>query len=203
MSRSSENVKAWRRRTKENLVKGFGGGCQNCGYNKCYNSLAFHHKDPTKKDFSFGAVRANSISWNKIVEEIKKCCCLCNNCHGEVHAGITTLPTDLKEFDVSATAQFEKDIKSRARKERKKCISCGKNTNSSFLSDVKYCVPCSGINSRKIVWPSPEEISKLVWEMPTQKVAEKLGVSDVAIGKFCKKQNISKPPRGYWTKPTK
>lgn len=40
----------------------------------------------------------------------------------------------------------------------------------------------------------------LVWTYPTVKVADILGVSDVAIGKRCKKLNVPKPPRGYWRK---
>lgn len=43
-------------------------------------------------------------------------------------------------------------------------------------------------------------MEKLVWEKPTSQLSKDLGVSDVAIGKFCKKHNINKPPRGYWAK---
>ena len=43
-------------------------------------------------------------------------------------------------------------------------------------------------------------MAKLVFEKPTQKLAKELGVSDVAVGKFCKKHNIKKPERGYWAK---
>lgn len=55
-------------------------------------------------------------------------------------------------------------------------------------------------NSRKIVWPSKEELEKLIWEMPTTHVAKKFGVSDVAVGKWCNSYGIVKPPRGYWKK---
>ena len=37
-----------------------------------------------------------------------------------------------------------------------------------------------------------------VWTEPTQKVAKRYGVSDVAIAKACASLNIPKPPRGYW-----
>ena len=43
-------------------------------------------------------------------------------------------------------------------------------------------------------------MSILVFQKPTQQLAKDLGVSDVAIGKFCKKHKIKKPERGYWTK---
>lgn len=39
-----------------------------------------------------------------------------------------------------------------------------------------------------------------VWEEPTQKVAQRYGVSDVAIAKACALLGIPKPPRGYWAK---
>lgn len=47
----------------------------------------------------------------------------------------------------------------------------------------------------------PKEIlEKLVWEMPTEKVAKIFGVSGKAIEKRCKLLGIVKPPRGYWRK---
>lgn len=49
----------------------------------------------------------------------------------------------------------------------------------------------------------PEELSKLVWEMPTSKIAKMYNVSDKAISKRCLKYNIDKPPRGYWSKQNK
>lgn len=47
---------------------------------------------------------------------------------------------------------------------------------------------------------SPEELRRLVWEMPTLQIAARFGVSDKAIEKRCQALGISKPPRGYWAK---
>lgn len=58
------------------------------------------------------------------------------------------------------------------------------------------------LHPTKIEWPSIEEMTKLVWEKSTVVLAKELGVSDVAIAKFCKKHNIPKPERGYWAKQT-
>lgn len=58
--------------------------CENCGYNKCQESLDFHHKDSNKKEFSIGQALFR-YSKNKIMEEIKKCIILCANCHRELH----------------------------------------------------------------------------------------------------------------------
>lgn len=64
----------------------------------------------------------------------------------------------------------------------------------------KFCSDaCSRKHSRRFDI-SKEELRKLVWSLPTTKVAELLGVSDVAVGKRCKCLGIEKPPRGYWTK---
>lgn len=62
----------------------------------------------------------------------------------------------------------------------------------------KHCWKCNG--GGKGNWPPIEEFKKLLWEIPTQKLQKLIGVSDVAIGKFCKRHGISKPPRGYWAK---
>jgi len=61
-----------------------------------------------------------------------------------------------------------------------------------MIADKKY--------KNKIVWPSKEELEKLIWEKPVSMLAKSLGVSDNAIGKRCKKLNIKKPSRGYWSK---
>ena len=45
-----------------------------------------------------------------------------------------------------------------------------------------------------------EELYELVWSAPSVQVAESLGISDVALAKRCKKQNVPKPPLGYWAK---
>jgi len=48
--------------------------------------------------------------------------------------------------------------------------------------------------------PSREELFAMVWECPAKEVARELGISDVALGKMCRKLQVPKPPRGYWAK---
>ena len=43
-----------------------------------------------------------------------------------------------------------------------------------------------------------DELFELVWSKPTIKVAKELYVSDVAVGKMCKRLEIPKPFVGYW-----
>ncbi len=45
-----------------------------------------------------------------------------------------------------------------------------------------------------------EDLHKLVWTMPTTKVAAMFNVSDKAIERRCKLLGVAKPPNGYWTK---
>lgn len=40
----------------------------------------------------------------------------------------------------------------------------------------------------------------MVWSRPMTKVAEDLGISDVALKKICDKHRVPTPPRGYWAK---
>jgi transposase len=85
-----ERVKKRRRVLKEMAVEYKGGCCQQCGYNKCLDSLHFHHLNPNEKDFG---ISQNGVtrSWEKIKEELDKCILVCGNCHGEIHAGFIIL----------------------------------------------------------------------------------------------------------------
>jgi hypothetical protein len=52
----------------------------------------------------------------------------------------------------------------------------------------------------EIVTLSRKELYEKIWQTPTTKLAEAFGLSDVALGKICKKYLIPKPPLGYWAK---
>lgn len=78
-------VVEWRQRTKIKLVAYKGGSCEICGYNKCLTALQFHHKDPSKKDFT---ISGSSKAYETLRLEVDKCILVCSNCHAEIHAGI-------------------------------------------------------------------------------------------------------------------
>lgn len=83
-----------------------------------------------------------------------------------------------------------------------RCAACNQVFRRSHPT-TKFCsTECAREKERRFD-PTPEELLSLVWEMPTVRVAERFGVSDVAIAKRCKKYGIEKPPRGYWTKRSK
>jgi len=45
-----------------------------------------------------------------------------------------------------------------------------------------------------------EQLYEEVWSTPLIKLAEKYGVSDVALAKVCRRLNVPVPGRGYWNK---
>lgn len=69
-------------------------GCSICNEsNPC--CLDFHHLHPNQKKFAIGAAPNLVERWEKIVEEIAKCVCICANCHRKTHAGEILLSEDL------------------------------------------------------------------------------------------------------------
>lgn len=173
MSISSNRVKEWRHRSKERMVESMGGKCQCCGYNRCNNSLAFHHIDPTQKESAFGNTRANPQNWGKVVEELKKCILVCHNCHSEIHAGVREVPKLFAKFDESF-ADY-KQLKT----EYDECPACGTNKPKSN----KFCSPkCASTNRRKVDWDSINVI-ELLREHGITELEKILGVSNAAIYK--------------------
>ena len=45
-----------------------------------------------------------------------------------------------------------------------------------------------------------KQLYEEVWSEPTQRLAQKYGLSDVALSKVCAQLQVPKPPRGYWAK---
>jgi hypothetical protein len=85
-----------RRKVKEMAVVELGGRCQICKYDRCSQALDIHHRDPNKKNFGIAA-RGYTRSWEAVRAELKLCVLICANCHREVHAGITQLPTEMSK----------------------------------------------------------------------------------------------------------
>ena len=84
----SNLVILWRKRTKQKLVEYKGGKCELCGYNKCIESLHFHHKNSNEKDFSISGM---TLKYEKLKSEVDKCILVCSNCHSEIHAGLINI----------------------------------------------------------------------------------------------------------------
>lgn len=78
-----------RHERKELAYKLKGNKCVICGYNKCFDALAFHHIDETLKKFTLAC--SWGLSWKEIEKELENCVLLCCRCHAEVHNGMTKL----------------------------------------------------------------------------------------------------------------
>ena len=77
------NVTRKRKKIKKQLVEYFGGKCKICSYDKCIGALDFHHKDPINKSFGISC-RGLTRSFQKALDEAKKCILICANCHREI-----------------------------------------------------------------------------------------------------------------------
>jgi hypothetical protein len=184
MSKSSEKVIRWRKKTKERMVKSMGGECVCCSYKKCNSSLSFHHLDPSTKSFGFGAIRANIKSWSTIVQELKKCVLVCNNCHHEIHDGMTKVPKDAKRFN--PIYENYKLMES----EKSECPICHgekpkwqKTCSHSCAASLKGKVDWGEVNLHKLI---------LEEKRPLRSIGRDLGVSDSAVRKRAKKLGIIK-----------
>lgn len=144
--------------------------CSDCKIGDTYND----------KPITLQLDHINGINDDNRLENLRF---LCPNCHSQ------TDTFSGKKCDKSRRVSTITSTKSL------KYCSCGKLIQSTSDS----CIDCISPNY-KIIWPSIEEMTKLVWDIPTTKLAINLGVSDVAIKNFCKRNNIPKPPRGFWTK---
>lgn len=71
--------------------------CVKCGETRLY-VIEFHHIDPGEKERTISQMR----NMDKVREEVKKCVCLCANCHKEFHHIYGIRPADpvnaLKEY---------------------------------------------------------------------------------------------------------
>jgi hypothetical protein len=176
---SSKAVVQFRQRRKKWAVEAFGGKCGICGYNKCVEALEFHHLDPSQKEFTLTASVANR---QVFVEELKKCVCLCSNCHREVHSGIAKIPDNMLKFDES--------FKNKPLPEKPKhpCKECGKLTT---ITQTFCSVKCSSKNREVADWPSNQELQKLVLENGYSATGRMFGVSDNAVRKRLKHGRLS------------
>lgn len=78
------------RKSKYNSLK---TSCRKCGESRLY-LIQFHHIDPSTKLFNIteGGSRNRNIE-----DEVKKCVCLCSNCHDEFHYFYGKVPKFPKE----------------------------------------------------------------------------------------------------------
>jgi len=115
----------------------------------------------------------NGISNDNRLENL---CLMCPNCH-------------------SQTPSFAgKRFNQHKPKYNKLLIPENKKRYKEYLHSPK-------LKRRKVERPSKEELYKLVWSIPITKVAEKFGVTDNSIRKWCRSYGIEwRKGKGYWRK---
>lgn len=80
------------------------------------------------------------------------------------------------------------------------CERCGKCYRPTNGRNPRFCsLACKGLSERRAD-VDEAELRRLVDQMPITHIAEKFGVSDKAVKKWCKKFGIPTKPRGYWQK---
>ena len=70
--------------THFNFINSLKGSCVKCGDSRFY-VIEFHHIDPTTKSFTISDGQKAHKSKEDVLNEVKKCVCLCRNCHKEFH----------------------------------------------------------------------------------------------------------------------
>lgn len=66
------------------------------------------------------------------------------------------------------------------------CPDCGKYISNG----AKYCIECNAKHARTVERPSREELKKLIRTIPFTTIGKQFNVSDNAIRKWCKAENL-------------
>lgn len=182
MLNGSDRVKRWRRDTKSRIIMIMGGCCQICSYNKTQTALELHHIDPSKKELSFGSIRANPKKWNEIFNELLKCILLCANCHREIHDGTAALPENYVKPDEAFRNYRSVPIK------RDLCPIC----NKEKLESKRVCSSQCAFKSRcKVDWDKIDLYDLLIVQNKSYcDIGRQLKISDNAVRKRAKKLKI-------------
>lgn len=77
--------------------------CEKCGEQRLY-LIQFHHIDPKTKLFN---ITEGGSKNRNIEQEVKKCVCLCSNCHDEFHYFYGKVPAEPVK---SLSEYLEKDL---------------------------------------------------------------------------------------------
>lgn len=181
-TKNTNYINRYNKRRKLLMVNGFGGKCQCCGYDKTISALEFHHLDPSKKEITLSR---SILSWEKTKKELKKCICVCANCHREIHDGLREIDTTKQYFDESLINYNPLESQKHQQNIWDKCPVCGKLK----LITKKYCSQqCACKNQKKYNWKNIDVIDLIDnKKIPIQTIANEVGCSWNAIKKRYKK----------------
>lgn len=180
----TKEVSDFRRRRKENLIRVCGNSCAICGYHKSKSALEFHHIDASKKNYGIAA-NGTCHSLEKDLNEVKKCILVCANCHREIHDGDYTQEKlyEMQIFD----NDYAHSLKEAKEKKFYFCQNCGKELSQQGITGL--CNTCFQ-QYRKQGRPDRETLKQLIRTKPFTHIGNMFGVSDNAIRKWCKAENL-------------
>lgn len=176
-NKNSASVVRCQRRKKQEAVEYLGGKCSICGYNKCLQSLDFHHVNPADKEFNPSYIIMR-WSWEKVKKELDKCLLVCKNCHGEIHFGMY----GAEELKRKVLIVVEL-----------KCKQCGEIFRTKN-KDQLYCGDrCSKIKQRHVDRPTKEQLTCDIDGLSWVAIGRKYGVSDNAVRKWARYYKLLPP----------
>ena len=202
---NSETVVNFIKRRKTNLKKVFHSRCCLCGFDAFQDALEFHHVNPEEKSFSICGSNNQTKALATQLEEMKKCILVCANCHRGIHQNLCSIPDNWKDFyDEEVANQLLDELEKTKTHQIVYCQRCGKEISDKRAT---YCSECAHLMSRVCDRPERDELKELIRTLPFTRIAEKYGVSDNAIRKWCiaynlpsKKTEINKISDEDWDK---
>lgn len=175
---AGDHVVNYRRRMKAKLIAYKGGKCERCLYCKsCPSAYSFHHRDPSKKDFSIGG---KSISFKRLCREVDKCDLLCVRCHAEVH------DAEIADIREKKHHKYAERMERRWIRQGRACVQCKRAFWPKTLTQ-KYCSSgCSQRSQRIAKRPRKQHLARMIGKKSWVALGHKYGVSDNAVRKWAR-----------------
>ena len=181
VTKGTQNILDYWKRRKELMLKGFGSKCQICGYDRCQKALEFHHLDPNEKEITLSR---SIYSWETTKNELKKCICVCSNCHREIHDGLVNVDTKKQYFDDTIVSDYNPRHNLPDEYYDTCPVCCGKKLKSQKACSKK----CYGLMNIKVDWYKYDWIYMIdVQHKSMREISRMLGISDTAVRKRYRK----------------
>jgi len=197
---SGEHVTRWRQRTKMKLIQYKGGKCTVCGYDKPVpRAYDFHHKDPSKKDFT---ISSGIKSLDRLKKEVDKCDLLCCRCHAEKHDMENSVIRSITITKHENKIEKLKELRRRALHKYGmsavgdliKCKFCGTEivaARDGQSTCSKECRRQLNIKNRKCKnRPSKEELKELISKLPWTKIGQMYSVTGNSVRKWARSYGL-------------
>lgn len=186
INQKSINVKNCANNRKEKLIKIFDSKCCLCGFSKYVTALEFHHVNPEDKIFT---LTGNGLMRNMETQlvEVKKCILVCANCHRGIHYHNIPIPLDWEKlYNEDVANNLLEEYYDKKTKHYTYCIDCGKIIDHS----ATRCEECFHKAQRVVERPDRETLKEMVRNLPFTQIGKNFNVSDNAIRKWCKSENL-------------